>query len=257
MAPAIYALPLLVALADLKVGRDLLFAESMAQWSWLLGGNSLLDVGWNVLAVRGSVMALATVTSIAWAFCWWRSGRPMGEFRSAAACIVLFAGGLLLCFLNPVFSMTNPPVNWGYPRTEEGFAHVLSRGQFDSFAPPPDVSKLGARLSQYGRDLVLDVGPMYLVAAALTLSLWRRAPALVRRWIAGMWVMWSVVTVISVAALNVEQREIGNVRALFTPGIVVLMILAGCGVALAACGRNAITTDKNVTGTRLVDGQRE
>jgi hypothetical protein len=45
-----------------------------------------------------------------------------------------------------------------------------------------------------------------------------------------MWLVWIVVTVISVAALNVEAREITNVRSLFGPANAVLMVLAGCGV---------------------------
>jgi hypothetical protein len=148
----------------------------------------------------------------------------------------LFFSGLLFSFLSAVLSMTNPPMNWGYPRTEEGFSHVLSRGQFDSFHLVGDVSQLVAQMSEYGVDLLRDVGPMYLIAALGTLAFWRRAPVEVRRWIGGMWVMWIVVTVISVAALNIEGREIANARALFGPANAVLMILAGCGLvqALAA-----------------------
>jgi hypothetical protein len=233
LAPAIYILPLFAALGDVKVGRDLLLAESIAIWTWLAGRHQLADVGWSVAAVWGSVTTLATVTAVAWLICWWRSGKPLGEFRCSITCLALFSVGLLFSFLSPVLSMTNPPMNWGYPRTEEGFAHVLSRGQFDSFTPPPDVWQVAARLGEYGADLLSDVGPMYLAAAALTLVLWRRAPALVRRWKVGLWVMWMVVTIVSVSALNVEQRELVNVRSLFTPGIAVLMVLAGTGITMA------------------------
>jgi hypothetical protein len=236
LAPAIFVLPLIVALADLKLGRDFFLAESLILCCWLGAQNRLADVGWQVTAVWRSVEALATATTIAWVICWWRTGSPFSQVRYFASCLGLFVAGLLLCFLNPLLSMTNPPVNWGYPRTEEGFAHVLSRGQFDSFDPPVSVSQLAVRLWEYGSDLLLNVGPMYLVVAGLTVALWRRPPRLVRRWILGMWVMWIVITVVSVAALNLEQREIANVRALFTPGVIVLMILAGCGVALVSRG---------------------
>ncbi len=35
----------------------------------------------------------------------------------------------------PITSATNPPMNWGYARTWEGFLHALSRGQYGSAAP--------------------------------------------------------------------------------------------------------------------------
>ena len=31
--------------------------------------------------------------------------------------------------------MTNPPMEWGYPRTVQGFFHALTRGQYDKINP--------------------------------------------------------------------------------------------------------------------------
>jgi hypothetical protein len=233
LAPPIYVFPLLIALADLKTGRNLFLAESLVLCAWLAAQNQLADVGWQVIAMGRSIEALTTASTIAWLSCWWRTGRPFGDFRCSAKCVALFTAGLLLCFLNPVLSLTNPPVNWGYPRTDEGFFHVLSRGQFDSFAPPPNISQFTARLFDYGRDLLFNIGPMYLVAAALTLPLCRRAPSIVRKFIAGMWAMWLIITLITVSALNLEQRDLSNARPLFTPAIAPLMLLAGYGITLA------------------------
>ena len=38
-------------------------------------------------------------------------------------------------FYMPIASMTNPPLNWGYPRTETGFWHAFTRGQYDKTNP--------------------------------------------------------------------------------------------------------------------------
>ncbi len=35
----------------------------------------------------------------------------------------------------PVASEQNPPMNWGYPRTTEGFWHAISRGQYEKIDP--------------------------------------------------------------------------------------------------------------------------
>jgi tetratricopeptide (TPR) repeat protein len=49
--------------------------------------------------------------------------------------IGLWCVGVGLFFYMPLASMSNPPMNWGYPRTPEGFFHVLSRGQYEKTNP--------------------------------------------------------------------------------------------------------------------------
>ncbi len=41
----------------------------------------------------------------------------------------------LLYFYMPIASMTNPPMNWAYPRTLQGFKHAITRGQYDRIMP--------------------------------------------------------------------------------------------------------------------------
>src|SRR5207249_1404880 len=41
----------------------------------------------------------------------------------------------------PLASMTNPPLNWGYPRTWDGFLHALSRGQYEGTHPTSSLSR--------------------------------------------------------------------------------------------------------------------
>jgi tetratricopeptide (TPR) repeat protein len=54
---------------------------------------------------------------------------------------VLISGALVLLGLSfyvgymPVSSEQNPPMNWGYPRTVEGFFHAVGRGQYERISP--------------------------------------------------------------------------------------------------------------------------
>ena len=50
--------------------------------------------------------------------------------------------GAAFYFYMPLASMTNPPMNWGYPRTKEGFWHALTRGQYDKTNPTSDIVRL-------------------------------------------------------------------------------------------------------------------
>lgn len=54
---------------------------------------------------------------------------------------VLISGALVVLGLSfyvgymPVASEQNPPMNWGYPRTTEGFFHAVGRGQYERIDP--------------------------------------------------------------------------------------------------------------------------
>ncbi|MBN2683921.1 MAG: DUF2723 domain-containing protein [Pontiellaceae bacterium] len=50
------------------------------------------------------------------------------------ACLAMMAG-LAFYFYMPLASEQNPPINWGYPRTWEGFVHAFSRRQYDHTRP--------------------------------------------------------------------------------------------------------------------------
>src|SRR5213594_3112405 len=57
--------------------------------------------------------------------------------------VVIICGGCWLLgaafyFYMPLAGMSNPPMQWGYPRTVEGFIHAFTRGQYEK-ANPSDV----------------------------------------------------------------------------------------------------------------------
>ncbi len=60
----------------------------------------------------------------------------------AVALTMLFAQlGVAFYAFMPIASETNPPINWGYPRTWEGFKHALTRGQYEKIMPTSMFSK--------------------------------------------------------------------------------------------------------------------
>ena len=72
---------------------------------------------------------------------------------------VLLIGSLCLLGLGfngfmPISSEQNPPINWGYPRTPEGFKHALTRGQYEKITASDIFSaKFVAQLGAYFKDL--------------------------------------------------------------------------------------------------------
>ncbi len=55
--------------------------------------------------------------------------------RAVALTMLCVQLGVAFYAFMPVASEFNPPMNWGYPRTWEGFKHALSRGQYEKIVP--------------------------------------------------------------------------------------------------------------------------
>ena len=93
---------------------------------------------------------------------------------------MLFAelGVSFYVYMPIVSDLRNPPMNWGYPRTWEGFKHAILRGQYEQIQMPSIFSKDGFELfckqmGFYFQDLRMQ---FTLVAAALALipfALWK------------------------------------------------------------------------------------
>lgn len=74
--------------------------------------------------------------------------------RTVAMCILALELGLLFYAYMPLASDFNPPMNWGYPRTWEGFKHAITRGQYEKIVPTPFFShRFVEQLIDYARDL--------------------------------------------------------------------------------------------------------
>ena len=66
----------------------------------------------------------------------------------------------------PFSSDQNPPINWGYPRTWEGFMHAITRGQYERVTLAAVFSsKFLSQLSSYLMDLRSQFyGPIAVIA---------------------------------------------------------------------------------------------
>ena len=97
---------------------------------------------------------------------------------------VVIAGFLVVLGLTfyvgymPVSSEQNPPMNWGYPRTVEGFFHAVGRGQYEKISPADNFKKIITDTSQYRKIVwkyMMDPGGYDLIH-------FRRAIAKVTHW---------------------------------------------------------------------------
>ena len=142
--------------------------------------------------------------------------------------------GLAPYFYLPIASMTEPPGNWGYARTVEGFFHLVTRGQYEL---PHPTSELGAFLVQFWflvKQTWKDFGGLYFVPAVLPIFLLRRTGRCARNWLLGLWAVLVCVGPLMVEFLNPTwQRGIIEViTPYFGAFDVVLGILTGLGLMI-------------------------
>ncbi|HPK36801.1 MAG TPA: DUF2723 domain-containing protein [Kiritimatiellia bacterium] len=93
----------------------------------------------------------------------------------AVAVTTLFAelGVSFYIYMPIVSDLRNPPMNWGYPRTWEGFKHAITRGQYEKLAPS-DVftKKFLFQLGTYFTDLRVQFTLIAATLGFLPFTLW-------------------------------------------------------------------------------------
>ncbi len=83
--------------------------------------------------------------------------------RTVALTIFLVEVGVAFYALMPIVSdLRNPPINWGYPRTWQGFQHAITRGQYEKIKPadifnPRFIHQLGAYMTDLRVQFTLPV----------------------------------------------------------------------------------------------------
>jgi hypothetical protein len=233
------ALLLLVIFRDQALGRDLSLVISLlavTNWavsvlglSYWLGSDMLGNVG---LLVASLLLGVAAVVGIV------RTRRFASEWTSASVCGVLFLLGLGWYFYLPFTSMTNPPVNWGYPRTAEGFFHLITRGQYERYHPTDELGRFIGQLWILAKETGKGFGWPYLVVAVLPFGLLRRARGCGPIWLLGLATAFVCVGPLMVALLNpsedqvIEQPIIGPY---FAAIYFILALLTGLGLMVFGC----------------------
>ncbi|MEI7903247.1 MAG: hypothetical protein WCK89_23650, partial [bacterium] len=94
--------------------------------------------------------------------------------RSVSLTMLFAELGVSFYIYMPIVSdLRNPPMNWGYPRTWEGFKHAITRGQYEKIAPS-DVfnKKFLFQLGTYFTDLRVQFTLIAATLGFLPFTLW-------------------------------------------------------------------------------------
>lgn len=229
----------IILLGQPALGRDLfcaatlllgiaLAAHALDLIPELLGYSTQHSPMWRVDFIAEIILLLLCLALVI------RTGRVFTEWRSVLASSSMLALGLSFYLYVPLASHTNPPVNWGYPRTFEGFTHVLSRGQYEGVRPTDSLSRYAEQLGMYGKGAFASLGVIYVLPALVPFWFLRRMRARERRWLLGLAGVFLCLSLLMVALLNPspDLASMQLVERFYSASHLVLAVWTGYGLAL-------------------------
>ena len=233
LAPAI---PFLVMTGNRKLARDMFLAAGLmflaglfGYWPSRLPGFSHYQPGEGFfVALLGVVSGLMGLGLVIW------TRLAFTEWKAVLICGGVFVLGLIFYLYLPVASMPDPPVNWSYPRTVEGFFHLITRGQFESAKLSSFdrhfLEQVRACLAAAGREL----GWPYLLPALIPFCSFHRLGPSVRRWILGLVAAYFGLAFLMVAVLNpsLDRQTWEFSQTCFSASYVVLALWLGYGLVI-------------------------
>jgi tetratricopeptide (TPR) repeat protein len=226
-----------------KLGRDMFLLNSVGYFLGLLGHSmhmvGIFDATNPMVFLIFNAVGLCSV--VACVYLIFQTGGLLTEWRCAVFAFLLMGGGACFYFYEAISGMTNPPMEWGYPRTVEGFWHAISRGQYDKLNPTDIFSINGAKQFIIElRMLVSGLADAYswvaMFFALLPLCFIFKMQKRERAWIISVAAIYPFLGVMLSIFLNPtrERQTADLVKVFFTASHAVVAILIGYGVALTA-----------------------
>ena len=168
---AAMGLEIMIALANPRVGRDLFLWNCIFFLLGLFLHQSGIITTFSANPPLFWIFVFIGLSSIAtYAWLAYTTKAVAGELWTGA-CLGLFVMlGASFYFYMPLASMTNPPMNWGYPRTWEGFMHALTRGQYERANPTSDPLRFLEQLRGYFMGAIDEFNLVYLLIGLIPLA---------------------------------------------------------------------------------------
>ena len=166
----------------------------------------------------------------------WRFGH---EWLQVLILGLLWVAGISFYLYMPISGMSNPPMQWGYPRTVEGFWHALSRGQYEQPNPTNLLAEPGRFVSQLGL-LISGVADefnwVYMFIALVPFVFFFRMQRRERAWLIGLSAVYFCLGVLLVILLNPTPDRASSdlVKVFFCNSHTIVAGLIGYGLALIA-----------------------
>lgn len=179
----------------------------------------------------------------------WRKTKLFSkEWLVCLGCGGSWLAGAAFYLYMPLAGATIPPMQWGYPRTLEGFIHALTRGQYERIRPTSGVGDnffeiTASFITTYAKQSWMfleglndEFNLVYLLIALVMFVFYRRMQSRERAWTLGVTAIFACLGPFLIVLLNPppdrQAREL--IRVFFTASHVLVAMGVGYGLTLIA-----------------------
>lgn len=234
---AAMGIEVLIAMANRKLGRDAFLANSAIYLIgvMLMQGDGLESIRTSpALALIFHLVGLGSIAACAWlAF---ETGAIATEIVPVFISLIMWVAGAAFYLYMPLTSATNPPLNWGYPRTWDGFVHAFTRGQYEKTNPSMEFGRIFEQVLMLFEGAVEEFNLVYLLIALVPFLFWPRLRRTERGWMIGLSAIYVCLAFLLLWLLNPnpdrQSRELTKV--FFTASHVIIAMGFGYGLSLIA-----------------------
>jgi tetratricopeptide (TPR) repeat protein len=172
----------------------------------------------------------------------WLSVRTKGilsEWKHVIIMALLFFLGVSFYVYEAISGMTNPPMQWGYPRTVEGFFHALSRGQYEQPNPTNvlmEPARFAGQIGMLISGLADEFTWVYILFAIVPFVFLFKMKRRERAWLIGLTGMYFSIGVLLMVLMNPtpERASADLIKVFFNSSHTIVACLIGYGLALTA-----------------------
>jgi hypothetical protein len=236
LMPAALALPFFVMCFDKGIGRDLFLAAAVLAGAIVFASSPgvfalIFDEPFSStriylgIGTLSGVMCFILILKTRKCFTAWSPTITSGSLSLL---------GLLPFISLPIVSMTNPPSNWGYARTVEGFSYVLSRGQYERLHTTAHFDELIGQLGIYANVATKSLGIPCALTALVPFFFLIKMQAKPRGMILGLSAFFICMSVLMTVLMNPppDAGARGLFEQYFAPSYVILAIWSGLGLVI-------------------------
>lgn len=230
------AFPMFVWLVDRKLGRDTLIpilgVVVLAVIMMLFRPESMVRQG----PFAGAVMLGLAVGAGIWLYRLLTHDNE-GLFRRLPQALILYVcvlAGLSLYGYMHLASCTNPPMNWGFCSTWQGFMHHFTRGQYEKVFLDRDLFKFWGQINMFFDDLQSQFNVVFALLALMALFFYRDLDRRDRDWLKFLLVAFLFLGLgfLFLSNPGFEKQKQFTDRVFFLPGHCIYALWIGYGLIL-------------------------
>jgi len=192
------------------------------------------------------VLAIASISGFAYLI---RETKAIGkDWLYTLICGGAWLFGMAFYLFMPISVATVPPMEWGYPRTLEGFIHAFTRGQYEKIHPTSGTGNTPfeivnsffhtylTQIWRYMEGLNDEFNILYLLLALVVFLFYLKMKRRERAWIIGMVATFICLGPFLVLLLNFpsDRQSLELNRVFLTSSHVIISMFVGFGLTLLA-----------------------